>query len=400
MRIAEDIPASDHVGTMQQLHALGPEDAHLTRDPEISHWRPNPIETHQPFAIECVPETVRHAWGTVTRVPISRVGSYLGNVMVHVEIDAPGMDALVTAHPYGAVYLMERVSLVVRGRVIDALTPDAIVTKHSFHTSAAHRSGLDEMMRGVRLSDTRRRAYIPLPFWFSGPYTRETPRFPLYPLFNDKLADLAIEIRWAPHPSLSVGEVLGVPHGYPVDAEIVAELMIDHAVVDVSETRVLQDSLGREQLIEVHETFTTRVQGRTCKLELPFSSNVKQMFWGFRADDVASSWSFSGNEHLIRSDLRIESTSVAPEAPKDPMWHRVVEPIARGQTPAGNGIFSRSFALYPRLFNPSGSFRTSRTNNFLVLEFDAPVDGEVVIMAIAYNVLRYERGAYALVFGA
>lgn len=396
---------TNNLGSLHQLYSLGAQDAHLTKDPEFSHFTPPPVEKYHPFAIECVETQVRppHSFGGLSRSTLHRKGSYIGNMYLEITVEDDDIETKLTASEYGVLYLIKDIRLVIGGRLIDTLTPDAILSHHFLQSKVNKRHGADAMLKG-EVNGNVANAYIHLPFWFSRGYLSDYPKLSLYPL--DKHYKIELEINWNTHVSESIqfSNVEGIPFPFTKDAIVKTKVLCDTAYVSEEETRHLISS-HREELVEVHGYHSELISNkREAKIEIPFTLNCKDIIWCVRKtsclgqDPDYPSSSFEGHDLVTECEFHVRGNPLYANANKKAIQYHTINPYKTGQnTTEQEGLFTHSFSMYPTFYNPSGSFSLGKSNNFLRLKFSEPFCGEIVIMANLYNVMRVSH-SYGLLF--
>ena len=393
------------MGSMQQLFSMGPQDKHITKDPEFYHFYPKPWEQFMPFGVECIEAVAKPSFqfGNTSRIEVPKNGGYLGNIYLEMTVTDTNLEASMTSNPYGILYLMNQIKLKVGGKTIDTLTPDLIMQHHLLDTPIAKKQGTDLMFTGTVVGADSRLAYIPLPFWFSRGYTKESPKFPLYPL--DLSYKIELEITWSNKlENARFSEVEGEPYPFSENVSVVTCGLMDIGYVTRDE---IHDLIAKrsDELIETHEYYTERVQHKKeVKIEIPFTMSSKELIWGVRKtvcvgeDPMYPSYLFEDSNTITHCELFHGSVSLFQGGNTKAKWFQLVNPHKNGQNPTRNtGLFTHSFSLYPSLFQPSGSFNLGKGNNFLKLTFSEPFCGEIVIMSRCYNVLRLDK-AYTLMF--
>jgi Large eukaryotic DNA virus major capsid protein. len=256
--------------------------------------------------------------------------------------------------------------------------------------------------------------YIPLKFWFCKYVNNALPIIALQ--YSDieltiKLKSLEEVAYWDKCDS----NFLCVP-------EVDCKLLIEYVCLDSEERLKLVES-NKEYLIENIKYSGTIIQDRTdiddcfSKIILKFNNMCKLMFWTIRFYDICDNndfnkiinWhDFSYYDNNAIESIAIQTNEIYREHAKDANYYNFVQPYNHGYSSLTKNIFLYSFALYPKLLQPSGSINLSQLESLGLLIKLSPeivckikqgkLRFSVDVFCVTTNILRIIGGLGGLVF--
>jgi hypothetical protein len=309
--------------------------------------------------------------GTSQTSTISRNGDLIHRTYLEVEWTS----TFGTQQDPGA-YMLDTVELEIGGQLIDRHTGQwmemwAELTEPS--TDGGGNYLLQEMsaMGGTQGTNfTGEKYFVPLQFWFC-----RNPGLAL-PLIALQYHEVKLKVRWSTRDS--------VPD--------TCKLYVDYIYLDTDERRRFAQ-VSHEYLIEQLQYQSLAASKIN---ELNFNHPVKELVWGLKASNASgavSGLALSSNYHITLNGHDRFSKRNTKYFTRTQVW----------QHHSGTGgvedhsIAVYSFALKPEEHQPSGTCNFSRIDN-AQLVCDNDFDGEGVIFAVNYNVLRIMSGMGGLAY--
>ena len=369
-------------GGLMQLVAYGAQDIYLTGNPQITFFKVV-YRRHTNFAMESVAQTFSGSAGAGGRAvaTIARNGDLVGRMYIEAEELSAGTDDSDTKNA-GAV-LIDNVKVEIGGQEIDKQTGAwmnayAELTEPNPTGAGATESTLFQKMAqmggaaNVLLTD-KKRAFIPLQFWFN-----RNPGLAL-PLIALQYHEVKVTVQLSNAVSLNSKDV---------------ELWADYIYLDTDERRRFAQ-VSHEYLIEQvqHQNFSN---GKNC--DLTFNHPVKELVWtgawgatsatlGTYTALDGGNWNLKLNGHDRFAERDVQYFTRAQ------VWQHHT---GHGSVSTPDSIAVYSFALKPEEHQPSGTCNFSRIDNAQLRcsSQSNPVD----VYAENYNVLRVMSGMGGLAY--
>jgi len=357
-----------------QLVAYGAQDIYLTGNPQITFFKVV-YRRHTNFSMEAIEQTMLGTVGkgNTQTSTISRNGDLIHRTYLEVE-----WNTLFTVTPQSdpGAYMLDTVELEIGGQLIDRHTGQwlntwAQLTERA--TNSLEDTIFQEMsaMGGTSAANNFKdqKYFVPLQFWFC-----RNPGLAL-PLIALQYHEVKLKVKWSTRDS--------VPH--------TCKLYVDYIYLDTDERRRFAQ-VSHEYLIE-------QIQYQSLAAskinELNFNHPVKELVWCLKPGDdngVEVSLDFK-NYHITLNGHDRFSKRDTKYFTRAQVWqhHSGFGGIYT------NNIAVYSFALKPEEHQPSGTCNFSRIDN-AQLVCDQDFDGEGVIFAVNYNVLRIMSGMGGLAY--
>ena len=360
-------------GGLMQLVAYGAQDIYLTGNPQITFFKVV-YRRHTNFSMEAIEQTMLGTVGkgNTQTSTISRNGDLIHRT--YLEVEWP--NTLDSSQRNPGAYMLDTVELEIGGQMIDRHTGQWMETWAELTEPSTDGAGnalfIDMSAMGGTNSSTGHgtdKHFVPLQFWFC-----RNPGLAL-PLIALQYHEVKLKVKW------STGD--SVPH--------TCKLYVDYIYLDTDERRRFAQ-VSHEYLIE-------QIQYQSLAAskinELNFNHPVKELVWGLKANDSGeiTGLQLTKNYHITLNGHDRFSKRNTKYFTKTQIWQHHSGPGGIQD----HTIAVYSFALKPEEHQPSGTCNFSRIDN-AQLVCDDNFDGEGVIFAVNYNVLRIMSGMGGLAY--
>ena len=425
-----------------QLVAYGAQDIYLTGNPQITFFKVV-YRRHTNFSMESIQQTLSGAsgYGKSQTATIARNGDLVHKMYVEHTFTPKAAGADI-ANNYGHALIRE-CELEIGGQRIDkhygrwmqiwsdlsepnptgasvaatASGPGAGTDDTLFHKMTGTGKGASDNV--VTLTDTEKRIFVPLQFWFC-----RNPGLAL-PLIALQYHEVKVKLQFEDELKI----ITGGEADSTVDASTF-KLWADYIYLDTDERRRFAQ-VSHEYLIEQLQYQNNSYTSGTANIDLNFNHPVKELVWQF--SNTASEVSLTdgtpteGDESTLAAGMDLNGTTAGVFKLQLNGHDRFAERDFRyftraqihqhhtgyGGTAAKDSIAVYSFALKPEEHQPSGTCNFSRIDNAQLqittgctssTADDHTPGGENAaftnchIYAVNYNVLRIMSGMGGLAY--
>jgi hypothetical protein len=422
---------TDHLGTMTQLLAMGPQDTHLCLDPEITFWKTfhqtyfyfESWQVDVPFDRELSSppyEDDRYAFfGSVSTLHVADIpldqGDVLGALTLHIQLSpiTQGLvkgvanPAVVTTWVESVAFAMiDTVQFSVDGQVLQTMSGKAIYVMSETDSMGARREGYNRMTgKGVTYDgQSPVELYLPLPFWFCRTDDLTRPGFPLCSLRRGSKVQVSLRIR--PWSEVVRTKASGIRHTFPDLQSSLAKVRLVANLARVDRDQALMFRHGyQEFLIEQTQEQVEIIEAgnHDFKREILVSRATKAIFFILQdlqevtGDSVLGNrWTSLGtydlitqraNADAIRSgvfppplltaQIYLSNEEREPRAPSLPgsdedkrvffKYYSLVQPFYSDGAIPGKGVYCYYFSLAPFSMMPTGHYDLSTSTNLIHL---------------------------------
>ena len=419
-------------GGLMQLVAYGAQDIYLTGNPQITFFKVV-YRRHTNFAVESIEQTFNGQadFGKRVTATISRNGDLIQQM--YLEVDLPvvaitGSTSNVWTYGVGNA-LVKQAEIEIGGQLIDRQYGDWMNIWTELTMPAGKRDGYDNMVgnsvattaitqTGALLTDTAKRLYVPLQFWFN---RNPGLALPLIALQYHEVK-LNLELREANH-------LINFTAGTVPSATLGCKLYVDYIYLDTDERRRFAQ-VSHEYLIEqVQFTGAESISATSTSknVTLNFNHPVKELIWVNQSTIFGASNAVTGNRWFNYGDSNgttdtftrglLQLNGHDRFSVRNADYFRKVQNYEHHcrvprvgadlhvsdakLTARQQFIYSYSFALSPEEHQPSGTCNFSRIDN-AVLQLTYAGSGRnaynLNVYAVNYNVLRIMSGMGGLAY--
>jgi hypothetical protein len=367
-------------GGLMQLVAYGAQDVYLTGNPQITFFKVV-YRRHTNFSMEAISQTFNGtaALGNKVTATISRNGDLIHRMYVQCTL-TEGLDN--TPAPLGLVNnvghrILENVELEIGGQRIDKHYSQWLDIWSELSVSNGKEAGYNLMVD----AGTGNTHYVPLQFWFC-----RNPGLAL-PLIALQYHEVKVNIQFAQSANcISIPNAVTV--GVPASMTN-ATLWVDYIYLDTDERRRFAQ-VSHEYLIE--QLQHTGVESTSSNAHrLNFNHPIKELVWVNSATDEPT-W----NTWAPVNNCKLQLNGHDRFTERDGSYFSLVQPHQHHTNIPVTNINVYSFAIKPEDHQPSGTCNMSRIDN-ATLNI-AATDGNVLIYAVNYNVLRIMGGMGGLAY--
>lgn len=404
-------------GGLIQLVALGPQDVHLTSEPERTFFKQT-YKRHTHFATEPIRQVVsgNPGFGSKVSCVFSRSGDLISNVVVEVVLQRGTGTTF-----YAAEQLLKSAELLVGGQRFDLLTNTWLRIYDEVYRPIdqreAYRQMTDFAHTAIEPVGSVKRFYVALPFWFCN-----NPASAL-PLIALQYHDVELRLEFAK-------SVAGVDATFAPQVSVWCEYVFLEA-----QERQWFAQQAQEYMIEQVQTVSQSIAPlanavKRETVELPFNHPVKFIAWVAKPPDGTHGL-FTSNYATGKGLQALEVYGPVSEAAltlngKDRFvarpgsYFRLHHPFnVFGQAPSV-GVYIYSFALNPRAWAPSGTLNFSRIEDARLQVYlkkanltdgtpaateDQTTTGAlglttIEVYARCYNFIKFENGMAAILYAS
>ena len=407
-------------GGLMQLVAYGAQDIYLTGNPQITFFKVV-YRRHTNFAMEAIEQTFNGVadFGNKVVCTIARNGDLVGRM--YLEIDVNVDNGVKLPKRFGHK-LIKSAEVEVGGQRIDKHYGEWLNIWSQLSNSNEEVRKLNEMIDGDLRgdSDTVRKVYVPLQFWFN-----RNPGLAL-PLIALQYHEVKVAIEF------SKTDMTGLPSTLKKLDNVC--LFCDYIFLDTDERRRFAQ-VSHEYLIEQLQT-TGRCSvgmGGKTQLSLEFNHPVKELVWVCQKDGHKGTYNFAaadtdttltspvgadwasqetGAKEFVKS-AKLQLNGHDRFRQRHGSYFRCLQTcqhhtggaaqhtshVDHAELQLENGyVYCYSFALRPEEHQPSGTCNFSRIDN-AVLHMDvATGSADAEVYAVNYNVLRIMSGMGGLAY--
>jgi len=391
-----------------QLVAYGAQDIYLTGNPQITFFKVV-YRRHTNFACEAIEQTFNGTAGFGNKVvcTISRNGDLVSNMYLEIDLEngAPLNGSIRNGHK-----LIKSAEIEIGGQQIDKHYGEWLDIWTQLSSNDETLTKTDSMLSGnlhSSDSETTRKLYIPLQFWFN-----KNPGLAL-PLIALQYHEVKISIEFNKLSDIKSSTINGIRNGLQVGGDDECKLsnlclFCDYIFLDTDERRRFAQ-VSHEYLIEQVQTLgTSSTSGSKNTISLDLNHPVKELIWVVQNSAAHGTFDYSLGfdedrklNHALPSVLsaKIQLNGQDRFRERDGSYFRVVQPYQhhtgghRQQLNLENLDFNKmglpqdleiedhnnnllskeyghihcySFALRPEEHQPSGTCNFSRIDNAIL----------------------------------
>ena len=467
------IGAASAGGTLTELIAVGAMDIYLIKNPNVTFFRFR-YNKHTNFALEAINQPFSSAaFGGEHSVTLNRTGDLIYHMYMTVTL--PGIMAGNASHSYpvqsycdpcdntvtppanstsyfqappvaGAAAaspsakpsggswchwvqavgqrVVEEAALVIGGQRIDHLYSEYLFMWEELSGKSGKRllemvgkvSAAGGVKKLIQDSQSQRKLYVPLPFFFTQSSGNALP------LVSLQFHGVQLHVKFAPLSSLIVtsdstaapmkavksssGTMIAGPS--PIaDTDLKAHVDTTYVYLDIEERdRFATGSF--EQLVCQTQRHHEPISATTSTIRLNFNHPIIELIWAIRlkCNDNVNNWTDFGNKDgsdiMSHACLKLNNLPRFSNRPAE--WFRLVQPYQHHSNIPDYHIYSYSFALHPEEAQPSGSCNFSRIDS-VDLTIDVK-EGAIstsetatcLLYARNWNIMRYREGLGGVAF--
>jgi hypothetical protein len=389
-----------------QLYAIGPQDAHITLDPEMQHFQ-RIYHRHVHCALEAVehdfPQGLR--FGELSRLTVPLEGDFLGEVYLQVTLP----DLSLAEHswcPQVGYAMLRSVRLVVDDIAIHEYDKYTLSTMDALLNTTGRNAARDVMIGATPLPmNAEHVLYVPLGFFHCRPQQGHG-WLPLRALRN---STVRIEVDVEPasnlvHPRPAVMPAAIADAGLIHHTVLLQYAFIDRAAVPFHmDHRMLIEQVQRTdgRNFETASDFDVLVKPYAF-IDIPFVNYVKSLVWTVqRQDSLLDSNYFGYIDAVATGSIYLDGTEV--QAARGGGYYRLLQPYEHGRACPAN-IYSLHFALESGEHQPSGfSYMSAFSEKRMRLDFTPQAAGERLVVrayAVSYNIFEAKDGVGSLAYAA
>ena len=379
-------------GGLLQLVAYGAQDVYLTGNPQITFFKVV-YRRHTNFALESIQQTFSGTakLGSSVSVTISRNGDLINRV--YLQLNVPATETATTYCPYFGLRAIKNINVEIGGQQIDKHYSDWMYIWNELSLPEGKKHGYQQMV-GANLGSSKATLYVPLEFWFCRNVGLALPLIAL------QYHEVKLKIQFE-----DIDNCISNANDATAKATInavgdFANLWVDYIFLDTDERRRFAQ-LSHEYLIEqLQFTGSESVSASSGnKYRLNFNHPCKELVWVAKESNTATNWNkYNKNSANPITKALLQLNGNDRFAERDGEYFDMVQPYQHHTNiPTVRGINVYSFALKPEEHQPSGTLNMSRIDT-AVLSMTSDVNGNALIYAVNYNVLRIMSGMGGLAY--
>ena len=253
-------------------------------------------------------------------------------------------------------------------------------------------------------SQTDRRLYVPLPFYFtlfSGN---------ALPLVSLQFHSMDINVTISPLAEMiqvsDVDTIVQKCSGGPLtNSDIGIHLDTTYIYLDMEERDRFATGSFQQLIQQVQQHSSTCNNGSTMNCTLNFNHPTLELIWAVQrkkqadCNNTFNYSGFQGRDPFVTAGLRLNNLV---RFDREAGYFRMVQPYEKHTNIPKSFVYNYSFALLPETCHPSGSLNMSRIDNctFNLQLQNALADEEVCIYMFArsWNILRFKDGLGGLLY--
>jgi len=388
-----------------QLEARGEQDEYLTGNPSVSFFK-YCYRRHTNFSLE--PHELvfndHPTWGGKYHCNIARKGDLISKMYLQVHVpklkndDANSNAKWVKNLGYA---LIDKVEIEIGGQIIDSQPGEWMYIQSQLQIPREKRDGLNFMTGTKVTSDQSYVIFIPLSFWFNNHYNMALP------LLGLQFHEVKVRVNLRSFQDVTYNAFQSVP----IEK---CSLLAEYIYLDVPERSRLQREKHEFLIEQVQKSDNNSTTTNRAIIDMVFNNPVKEMYWVVqRSDAIAEDnenrdwFNYSHNNFfnpVKYASMYVNGVERFMKLPGE--YFNLVQPYQHHTNiPDNVGICCYSFALFPELHQPSGTFNFSliddaNLNLELVPEYNTSKKehhhADIRLYAKSYNVLVVENGASKL----
>jgi hypothetical protein len=393
-------------GGLMQLVAYGAQDIYLTGNPQITFFKVV-YRRHTNFACEAIEQTFNGTAGFGNKVvcTISRNGDLVSNMYLEIDLEngTPLNGSVRNGHK-----LIKSAEIEIGGQQIDKHYGEWLDIWTQLSSNDETLTKKDNMLSGnLFSSDSNRKLYVPLQFWFN-----RNPGLAL-PLIALQYHEVKISIEFNKLKDIKSSTINGIRKGLEIDGVDKCKfanlcLYCDYIFLDTDERRRFAQ-VSHEYLIEQVQTLgTSSTSSSKSTISLDLNHPIKEVVWVVQNEAAHGTFDYSlgidKNRSLNHALPSVSSAKIQLNGQdrfreRDGSYFRVVQPYQhhtgghRQQLNLENLDFNKinksldkqiedhndnllskeyghihcySFALRPEEHQPSGTCNFSRIDNAIL----------------------------------
>lgn len=267
-------------GALLQLASMGPQDVHLTSNPEITLFKKVYLR-YTNFATETVQVSFDGGsinFGSQSTITLEKTGDLISKTVLVLTLSQ-----LQSVAEWGYVNklghaLIESITVRIGQSDIDVHTYDWIDVYHNLYTNLSHESRYKIMigdvaeLKNISTNHPSYNIYLPFTFWHT---KTSSLSFPICSLLNQKF-QITINLRNA----IDVINYMGTTEPASTDLPVITSgyVLVDYIYLENDERALFQQN-NHEYLIEQLQDMTDTVSSADNKISLIFDKPCKYLIW-------------------------------------------------------------------------------------------------------------------------
>lgn len=416
-------------GVIQLVSSLNQKSSEfLIGNPQITFFK-SLYKQYSNFYITTIEQTIngKSDFNRTINCTINKSGDLLKNI--YLEITLPDINKPSKSSWYGytnniGCNIIKSVTLKINDQVIDKLYGDSIDIYNNIHNNDVSDMVLEfNSEHSIRSTNdfidyNKRHIYIKLPFWFS---KSSGSALPLIALNN---SDINIDIEFR-----GLKEVFKIDNYNDLDnitvktnSEFDCKIFTECIYLDKKEKKffALQSHTYLIEQLQFNGDDTITKFDTNKTIYLNFKNPVKELFWVISVDNnnidsnlqndynsFTKYTSYYSNYNDTFESLTIKLNGMILLEDKSADYYRIVQSQLYHNHIRNKYIYSYSFSLNPKEFQPSGAMNFSDLNNALFLfkfkdnntnQSGCSTNGIIKIYAYNYNLLKIASGQASLMY--
>ncbi len=416
-------------GVIQLVSSLNQKSSEfLIGNPQITFFK-SLYKQYSNFYITTIEQTIngKSDFNRTINCTINKSGDLLKNI--YLEITLPDINKPSKTSWYGytnniGCNIIKSITLKINDQVIDKIYGDSIDIYNNIHNNDMSDMVLEfNSEHSIRnttdsIDYNKRHIYIKLPFWFS---KSSGSALPLIALNN---SDINIDIEFR-----GLEEVIKIDNYNDLDnitvktnSEFDCKIFTECIYLDKKEKQffALQSHTYLIEQLQFNGEDTITKFDTNKTIYLNFKNPVKELFWVISVDNnnidsnlkndynnFTKYTSYYSNYSDTFESLTIKLNSMTLLEDKTADYYRIVQSQLYHNHIRNKYIYSYSFSLNPKEFQPSGALNFSDLNNALFLfkfkdnatnQSGCATNGIIKIYACNYNVLKITSGQASLMY--
>ena len=406
-------------GGLIQLIAVGIQDIYLIGNPQITYFK-TVYKKHTNFAIECMPQPIdgRTDFGQTIEITIERKVDLIKDIIFEILLPALPTGYYWT-NGIGNV-LIKQVDLEIGGQLVDRHYSEWLDIWSQLTINESKIGAYNQMVGNFNSlsslqasAETPFRLQVPMFFWFNRDWAHALPLIALQ--FHDVklkvfLRDFASCYRHnaSTPPDPAPTELTG----YHIQE---MNVWVDYIYLDMEERRKYAEKTHEYLIDQVQFSGDTSIKYNSTgiPIKLTFNHPVKELYWVNIRNDYMQSNFITGNQYLNYS-----LDSITPETfntgliqlngvdrfkTRSANYFRLVQNYQYHTRYSYKNIYTYSFGLYPKRYQPSGTCNMSKiTTVVLYLDYsginNTGQNQITKIFGVNYNIFRIMSGMGGLSF--